>query len=163
MNNSLHLCLDPLGSRLPFGFSNKNCVPISDRVPHAPSIYLAGGLLHHSQSRETIKYGHESCGTRNQERLCWRGPAAIYPTRLDTVYLILPVLWADLYTLTLAPLPFQFSLPHLHTHTHSILNSRNDLCFICISCIIDVSELHILRNNLQTIRNCTFRFLGKHG
>jgi hypothetical protein len=27
------------------------------------------------QSRQTIKYGHESRGTLNQESLCWRGPA----------------------------------------------------------------------------------------
>jgi hypothetical protein len=31
-----------------------------------------------SQSRHTAKYGHDSSGTRNQESLCWRGPAGIY-------------------------------------------------------------------------------------
>jgi hypothetical protein len=31
-------------------------------------------------SRETVKYSFESRGTRNQERLCWRGPAAICRT-----------------------------------------------------------------------------------
>jgi hypothetical protein len=36
--------------------------------------------LHDSQGRETVKYGHESRGTWKQEWLCWRGPAAIYPT-----------------------------------------------------------------------------------
>jgi hypothetical protein len=30
-----------------------------------------------SHSRQTVKYGLESRGTRNQESLCWRGPAAI--------------------------------------------------------------------------------------
>jgi hypothetical protein len=30
--------------------------------------------------RETVEYGHESRGNRNQEWLCWRVPAAIYPT-----------------------------------------------------------------------------------
>jgi hypothetical protein len=35
-----------------------------------------------SQSRQTVKYGHESRGARNQESLCWRGPAAIYWTGL---------------------------------------------------------------------------------
>jgi hypothetical protein len=30
-----------------------------------------------SQSHQTVKYGHESRGTRSQESLCWRGPAAI--------------------------------------------------------------------------------------
>jgi hypothetical protein len=27
-----------------------------------------------------VKYGHESRGARNQDSLCWHGPAAIYPT-----------------------------------------------------------------------------------
>lgn len=31
-----------------------------------------------SQHYETEKYGHESCGTQNQEWLPWWGPAAIY-------------------------------------------------------------------------------------
>jgi hypothetical protein len=35
-----------------------------------------------SQSRQRVKYVHESRGTRNQESLCWRGPAAIYRTGL---------------------------------------------------------------------------------
>jgi hypothetical protein len=35
-----------------------------------------------SQSRRTTKYGHESRGILNQESLCCRGSAAIYPTRL---------------------------------------------------------------------------------
>jgi hypothetical protein len=30
-----------------------------------------------SQSRQRVKYRHESCGTRNKESLCWRGPAEI--------------------------------------------------------------------------------------
>jgi hypothetical protein len=30
-----------------------------------------------SQSRRTVKYGHESHGPRNQQSLCWRGPATI--------------------------------------------------------------------------------------
>jgi hypothetical protein len=30
-----------------------------------------------AQSRQTVKYGLESRGARNQESLCWRGPAAI--------------------------------------------------------------------------------------
>jgi hypothetical protein len=33
-----------------------------------------------SQSRQTVKYGHESRGTGNQESVHWRGPAAIYWT-----------------------------------------------------------------------------------
>jgi hypothetical protein len=34
--------------------------------------------LYDSQSRETLKYGHYSRGTRNKG-LCWQGPAAVYP------------------------------------------------------------------------------------
>jgi hypothetical protein len=30
-----------------------------------------------SQSHQTLKYDHESLGTRNQESLRWRGPAVI--------------------------------------------------------------------------------------
>jgi hypothetical protein len=37
------------------------------------------GLCEH----ERIKYGHETRGTQNQEWLCWRGPATIYPIRPD--------------------------------------------------------------------------------
>jgi hypothetical protein len=29
------------------------------------------GVSEDSQSRQTVKYGHESRGTRNQESLCW--------------------------------------------------------------------------------------------
>jgi hypothetical protein len=36
--------------------------------------------LHDSQRRGRVKYVHESCGTRNQELLYWRRPAAIYLT-----------------------------------------------------------------------------------
>jgi hypothetical protein len=36
--------------------------------------------MHDSQRRETVKYGHENRETRNQEWLCWRGPAAIDQT-----------------------------------------------------------------------------------
>lgn len=32
------------------------------------------------QNTETEKHGHKSRRTRNQERLYWRGPAAVYPT-----------------------------------------------------------------------------------
>jgi hypothetical protein len=30
-----------------------------------------------SQTHQRVKYDHEFGGTRNQESLCWRGPAAI--------------------------------------------------------------------------------------
>jgi hypothetical protein len=35
------------------------------------------------RSRGTVKYGHESRWTRNQEWLCWRGPPEIYPTEYE--------------------------------------------------------------------------------
>jgi hypothetical protein len=36
--------------------------------------------VHDSQVRSTVKYGHESLRTRNQERQCWREPTTTYPT-----------------------------------------------------------------------------------
>jgi hypothetical protein len=36
--------------------------------------------LHNSQSSKRAKYGHESCGTQNQELPCCQEPAAIYLT-----------------------------------------------------------------------------------
>jgi hypothetical protein len=50
------------------------------------------GLNDHSegsQSRQTVNYGHESRGTRNQGSLCWRGPAEIYQSVWQ------PSLWRD--------------------------------------------------------------------
>jgi hypothetical protein len=43
---------------------------------------------HDSQSRERVKYGHESRVTRNQEWLCWWGPTAIYLTWSDLITLL---------------------------------------------------------------------------
>jgi hypothetical protein len=45
--------------------------------------------LHASQSRETVKYGNEFCGTQNQEWLCWQ------PTGSTAVLVIawLPESW----------------------------------------------------------------------
>jgi hypothetical protein len=37
-------------------------------------------LTERPQSRQRIKYGHEARGTRNQELLCWREPAAFQQT-----------------------------------------------------------------------------------
>jgi hypothetical protein len=42
-------------------------------------------LLHTSQSRQTVKYGHVSYENWNQEWLCWRGSVAIYPTQVGWV------------------------------------------------------------------------------
>jgi hypothetical protein len=38
------------------------------------------------QSRQKVKYGHESCGTRNQESMCCRGPAAISQSVSELVF-----------------------------------------------------------------------------
>jgi hypothetical protein len=43
-----------------------------------------------SESRETVKYGHESRWTRKQEWLCWRGPAAINPTYKSVFKWLIP-------------------------------------------------------------------------
>jgi hypothetical protein len=39
--------------------------------------------MHDSQSHEAEKYDPESRETRNQERLCWQKPAAVYLTSLS--------------------------------------------------------------------------------
>jgi hypothetical protein len=36
--------------------------------------------INNPQNTEREKHGRESRGTLNQERLCWQGPAAVYPT-----------------------------------------------------------------------------------
>jgi hypothetical protein len=58
---------------------------VASQLTHSHSmlhIMLRSGYfsrwLQDPQSRETVKYGHESRGTRNQEWLCWRGPPGIY-------------------------------------------------------------------------------------
>jgi hypothetical protein len=40
------------------------------------TLRVVGGDEKGSLKSETIKYGHESQGTRTRERLCWRGPEA---------------------------------------------------------------------------------------
>jgi hypothetical protein len=40
------------------------------------TLRVVGGDEKGSLKFETVKYGHESQGTRTRERLCWRGPAA---------------------------------------------------------------------------------------
>jgi hypothetical protein len=41
------------------------------------TLRVVGGKEKGSLKCETVKYGHESQGTRTQERLCWQGPVAI--------------------------------------------------------------------------------------
>jgi hypothetical protein len=48
------------------------------------SLTETSGELHDSQCREDSKHGHESRGTRNQESLCWRGPAVKRKVKTDT-------------------------------------------------------------------------------
>jgi hypothetical protein len=60
-----------------------------------PFIWFAistSGRSEGSQTRQTVKYGHDPRGTRNQESLCWRGPAAIYESvrlHVSRVFIIL--------------------------------------------------------------------------
>jgi hypothetical protein len=63
------------------------CIFCSEHFSHPWifSVLLSRFARHDSQSRERVNYGHGSWGTRNQQWLCWRGPAAIYPTDLPTV------------------------------------------------------------------------------
>jgi hypothetical protein len=56
-------------------------------------------LLQDSQTLKTLKYDHESCGTRNQEWLCWRGPAVIYPTDRPTVPVVFLILVTQIFVL----------------------------------------------------------------
>jgi hypothetical protein len=40
------------------------------------TLRVVGGDKNGSLKSETVKYGHESQGTRTRERLIWRGPVA---------------------------------------------------------------------------------------
>jgi hypothetical protein len=53
-----------------------------------------------TQGRQTVKYGHETFEIRNQEWLCWRGPAEIYQTdkRCVVWYTFINILNECLYT-----------------------------------------------------------------
>jgi hypothetical protein len=68
----------------------RHCRPCSLASPTNPG---SGSEHSCTQSHETVKYGHESCGTRNQEWLCWRRPRAIYPT--DWEWLWFWWFWCD--------------------------------------------------------------------
>jgi hypothetical protein len=52
-------------------------VRVSCEVRTEPVCGPREGVAEHSQSRQTVKYGQETHWTRNQESLCWRGPAVI--------------------------------------------------------------------------------------
>jgi hypothetical protein len=68
--------LDALFSIRSVSYPTRVCVPpILVNVP--PKHWSEG-----SHSCQTVKYGHESCGTQNKESLCWRRSAAIYLTGL---------------------------------------------------------------------------------
>jgi hypothetical protein len=54
---------------------------------------MAGERNSGSQSCQRPKYGHKSCGTWNQESLCWQGPEATYLTELDCIPLIVARQW----------------------------------------------------------------------
>jgi hypothetical protein len=46
------------------------------------TLRVVGGDEKGSLESETVKYGHESYGTRTQKIIRWRGPAAIVNDRL---------------------------------------------------------------------------------
>jgi hypothetical protein len=48
------------------------------------NLRVVGGDGKGSLKSETVKYGHQSQGTRNRERLRWRGPAAYTKTDLSS-------------------------------------------------------------------------------
>jgi hypothetical protein len=50
--------------------------PCRDVIYRARTLRVAGGDEKGSLKSETVKYGYESKGTRTQERLRWRVPAA---------------------------------------------------------------------------------------
>jgi hypothetical protein len=45
------------------------------------TLRVVGGDENENLKSETVKYGHESQGTRTRERLFWRGPAAYIKDR----------------------------------------------------------------------------------
>jgi hypothetical protein len=46
------------------------------------TLRVVGGDEKGSLKSKTVRYGHETKGTRTQERLCWRGPAAYTKDKL---------------------------------------------------------------------------------
>jgi hypothetical protein len=58
-----------------FGFGFYNRVEAGSNISTV-TLRVVGGDEKGSLKSETVKYGHEPQGTRTQERLRWRGPAA---------------------------------------------------------------------------------------
>jgi hypothetical protein len=56
-------------------FSDSPCVEAGSDTSTV-TLLVIGGDEKVSLKSETVKYGHESQGTRTQERLCWQAPAA---------------------------------------------------------------------------------------
>jgi hypothetical protein len=46
-------------------------------VRYELNYYILFGVTAVSHTCQTVRYGHESSGTQNEESLCWRGPEAI--------------------------------------------------------------------------------------
>jgi hypothetical protein len=58
------------------GLHSRPCTPVWRRVRITVTLRAVGGDEKESLKSETVKYGHESQGTRTRERLRWRGLAA---------------------------------------------------------------------------------------
>jgi hypothetical protein len=95
---------------------------------------------HDSQGRETMKCSHESCGTRNKEWLCWRGPAEIYLTRPAQRVTASPSIY-ETTSMT------YYNLDYLPTYL---------MCFICSNHA--VSSLKTLKRHCTVIIKILSRF-----
>jgi hypothetical protein len=81
---------------------------------------------------ETAENGHKSHETQNQEWLCWRGPAAIYPTQLSkSVYKIYASSGSSLLAVR--------SLHLATTSDDRITNRRHYMC-----CSLVIYQVHKL-------------------
>jgi hypothetical protein len=74
---NMHIAIEELlGSVV----SNQSAPKLYKAVCQGQSCQIRqGGELYDYQSCETVKYGHESCGSQNQEWLFWLGPAVNLP------------------------------------------------------------------------------------
>jgi hypothetical protein len=62
-------------------------IPLATKTPRLVEVLTWPGLIWHSPSRKTEKYGHESHRNQKHEWLHWRRLAAIYP-KLKSLFLL---------------------------------------------------------------------------